>query len=241
MRLSRKRNLQKYYLVLTMIEHDPPYTVVVIDDHPLFRKGSEQLFKLDGSFELVADAANGPSGIELTRELKPDLVLLDLNMQGMDGLAVLKQLKAEEHDSIVIMLTVSNLESDIVSALRYGADGYLLKDMEPEEILMKLHRAIEGQTVLDESISTLLANALRKDNLSPPPNQINFTAREEQIVSLIAEGKSNKVIARELEISDGTVKVHVKNILRKLNLSSRLETAVWAFENGYSNSEKTPH
>jgi two-component system nitrate/nitrite response regulator NarL len=219
-----------------MIDHDPPYTVVVIDDHPLFRKGAEQLFKLDTSFELVADAADGTTGIELTRQLQPDLVLLDLNMVGMDGLAVLKQLKAEQHESLVIMLTVSNSEADIVSALRYGADGYLLKDMEPEEILMKLHRAIEGQTVLDETISTLLANALRNDNLSPPPSQIEFTAREEQIVSLIAEGKSNKIIARELGISDGTVKVHVKNILRKLNLSSRLETAVWAFENGYANS-----
>ncbi len=219
-----------------MIDHDPPYTVVVIDDHPLFRKGSEQLFKLDPSFELVADASNGHEGIELTRKLQPDLVLLDLNMEGMDGIEVLKQLKAEEHESVVIMLTVSNSEADIVAALRCGADGYLLKDMEPEEILIKLRRALEGQTVLDESISTLLANVLRNDVLSPTSSQVEFTSREEQVVSLIAEGKSNKIIARELGISDGTVKVHVKNILRKLNLGSRLETAVWAFENGYSNT-----
>ncbi|MCP4188739.1 MAG: two-component system response regulator NarL [Gammaproteobacteria bacterium] len=216
-----------------MIDHDPPYTVVVIDDHPLFRKGSEQLFKLDTSFELIADAADGPSGIELTRQLQPDLVLLDLNMEGMDGIAVLKRLKAEKLESIIIMLTVSNSEADIVSALRSGADGYLLKDMEPEDILAKLHRAVEGQTVLDETISTQLANLLRDDNISPPPDKIEFTAREEQIITLIAEGKNNKLIGRELGISDGTVKVHVKNILRKLNLSSRLETAVWAFENGY--------
>ncbi len=217
-----------------MIDHEPPYTVVVIDDHPLFRKGSEQLFKLDTRFELIADAANGPTGIELTRQLKPDLVLLDLNMQDMDGIEVLKQLKAEKLESVVIMLTVSNSEADIVSALRNGADGYLLKDMEPEDILMKLNRAIEGQTVLDETISTQLVNVLRNDNLSPPSTRIEFTAREEQIVTLIAEGKNNKLIGRELGISEGTVKVHVKNILRKLNLSSRLETAVWAFENGYS-------
>ncbi|MCP4875338.1 MAG: two-component system response regulator NarL [Gammaproteobacteria bacterium] len=221
-----------------MIDHDPPYSVLVIDDHPLFRKGSEQLFQLDTSFNLVADAADGPSGIELTRELQPDLVLLDLNMKGMDGLAVLKQLKTDNPELLVIMLTVSNSEADIVSTLRSGADGYLLKDMEPEEILMKLHRAVEGQTVLDETISTLLANVLRSDNLSPPPNQVEFTSREEEIVGLIAEGKNNKLIARELEISEGTVKVHVKNILRKLNLSSRLEVAVWAFENGYSNNPR---
>jgi len=217
-----------------MIDHEPPYTVLVIDDHPLFRKGAEQLISLDEDFELAGEATNGERGVELTRQLKPDVVLLDLNMQDMDGIAVLKQLKAKEHEPVVIMLTVSNAEDDIIAALRCGADGYLLKDMEPEEILIKLRRAIGGQTVLDESISTLLANVLRNENRSPPLNQIEFTSREKQIVSLIAEGKSNKAIARELGISDGTVKVHVKNVLRKLNLSSRLEAAVWAFEHGYS-------
>ena len=222
-----------------MNRHMPPYTVIVIDDHPLFRKGSEHLFKLDDSFELVGDAADGPTGITLVHEFEPDVVLLDLNMEGMDGIEVLKQLKAGDLDSVVIMLTVSNSEADIVSALRCGADGYLLKDMEPEEILNKLHHALDGQTVLDESISSRLATLLREDNLTPASGQVDFTAREEQIVALIAEGKNNKLIARELGISDGTVKVHVKNILRKLNLSSRLETAVWAFENGYSTGRAT--
>ncbi|MCP4429985.1 MAG: two-component system response regulator NarL [Gammaproteobacteria bacterium] len=224
-----------------MNRHVPPYTVIVIDDHPLFRKGSEHLFKLDDSFELAGDAADGPTGIALTREVQPDIVLLDLNMEGMDGIEVLKQLKADNLDAVIIMLTVSNSEADIVSALRCGADGYLLKDMEPEEILIKLHHALEGQTVLDESISTQLATLLREDSLTPASGQVDFTAREEQIVTLIAEGKNNKLIARELGISDGTVKVHVKNILRKLNLSSRLETAVWAFENGYSAGRAVYH
>jgi len=217
-----------------MNDHQPPYSVVVIDDHPLFRRGAVQLFELDNSFELIGDAASGTEGIELIRQLKPDLVLLDLNMEGMDGIAVLKQLDKLEHDSIIVMLTVSNSEDDIVAALRCGADGYLLKDMEPEEILIKLNRAIAGQTVLDEAISSCLANVLRNENLSPPLNQIDFTVREDQVVARVAEGKSNKIIARELGISDGTVKVHVKNILRKLNLNSRLEIAVWAFEHGFS-------
>ena len=110
----------------------------------------------------------GEEGVELARQLNPDLVLLDLNMRGMDGISVLKELKANRHESVVIMLTVSDSENDIVAALRCGADGYLLKDMEPEEILIKLRRAIGGQTVLDESISTLLANVLRNENRSPP-------------------------------------------------------------------------
>jgi len=219
-----------------MNDHQPPYSVIVIDDHPLFRRGAVQLFELDNSFELIGDAAGGEEGIELILQLNPDLVLLDLNMRGMDGIEVLKKLNTIEHDSIIIMLTVSNSEDDIITALRCGADGYLLKDMEPEEILIKLRQAIGGQTVLEEAISSRLANMLRNEKLSPPVNQINFTIRENQIVALIAEGKSNKVIARELGISDGTVKVHVKNILRKLNLSSRLEIAVWAFENDYAGS-----
>ncbi len=219
-----------------MNDHQAPYTVIVIDDHPLFRRGAVQLFELDNSFKLIGDAESGEDGIELIRQLDPDLVLLDLNMKGMDGIAVLKKLNTIEHNSIIIMLTVSNSEDDIVAALRCGADGYLLKDMEPEEILKKLRRAIGGQTVLEEGISSRLANMLRNDTPAPPVNQVDFTVRENQIVALIAEGKSNKLIARELGISDGTVKVHVKNILRKLNLSSRLEIAVWAFENDYTNS-----
>jgi two-component system nitrate/nitrite response regulator NarL len=219
-----------------MNDHHAPYSVIVIDDHPLFRRGAVQLFELDSSFELIGDAAGGAEGIDLIRQLDPDLVLLDLNMKGMDGIAVLKKLNTIEHNSIIIMLTVSNSEDDIVAALRCGADGYLLKDMEPEEILLKLRRAIGGQTVLEEGISSCLANMLRNETPVPPVTQVDFTVREDQIVALIAEGKSNKVIARELGISDGTVKVHVKNILRKLNLSSRLEIAVWAFENDYANS-----
>ena len=219
-----------------MNDRQLPYSVVVIDDHPLFRRGAVQLFELDNSFELIGDAASGMEGIELIRRLKPDLVLLDLDMKGMDGIAVLKQLDKIEHDSIIVMLTVSNSEDDIVAALRSGADGYLLKDMEPEEILIKLNRAITGQIVLDEAISSRLANLLRNENLSPPLSQIDFTVREEQVVARVAKGKTNKIIASELGISDGTVKVHVKNVLRKLNLNSRLEIAVWVFEHGYSNS-----
>ena len=219
-----------------MNDHQTPYSVIVIDDHPLLRRGAVQLFELDNSFELIGDAAGGEEGIELILRLNPDLVLLDLNMKGMDGIEVLKKLNTIEHDSIIIMLTVSNSEDDIITALRCGADGYLLKDMEPEEILIKLRQAIGGQTVLEDAISSRLVEMLRNEKLSPPVNQINFTLRENQIVALIAEGKSNKVIARELGISDGTVKVHVKNILRKLNLSSRLEIAVWAFENDYAGS-----
>jgi two-component system nitrate/nitrite response regulator NarL len=221
-----------------MIEHKPPYTVLVIDDHPLFRKGAEQLIKLDPEFRLIGEATNGKDGIDMYPQLQPDLVLLDLNMQDIDGISVLKKLKQNQHKAIIIILTVSDSEYDIVAALQNGADGYLLKDMEPEEILVKLHHAVEGQTVIDESVSAQLASALRNESRVPPVDQVGFTNREAQIVLLIAEGNSNKAIARELGISDGTVKVHVKNVLRKVNLSTRLEIAVWAFEHDYPNQYK---
>jgi len=208
------------------------HTILIIDDHPFFRKGVSQLIAMDPQFKLIGEAANGPEGIELSRSLKPDLLLLDLNMKGMNGIEVLKVLKNSDLDSIVIIMTVSNAQEDLVAALRSGADGYLLKDMEPEEFMSKLQRAVQGHMVLDETLTSMLANALRTEHQAPAATDSTLTDREREILTLIADGMSNKLIARELDISDGTVKVHVKHLLRKLNLNSRLEAAAWAHEHG---------
>jgi two-component system nitrate/nitrite response regulator NarL len=208
------------------------YSVLIIDDHPLFRRGVGQLLAMDEQFELAAEAASGQEGVDLVRRLQPDLVLLDLNMKAMNGIQTLKAIKQLDSDSLVVMLTVSNAEDDLVAALRTGADGYLLKDMEPEELLVKLKRAAKGQVVLDEALTGLLAHAIREDTRASTPESASLTERELEILTLISAGMSNKLIARELEISDGTVKVHVKHLLRKLNLNSRLEAAVWAHEHG---------
>lgn len=213
----------------------PQHTILIIDDHPLFRKGVAQLVESVDDFRLLGEAASGAEGLAMVQSLKPDLVLLDLNMKEMDGIDTLEQIKKLEHDPLVIMLTVSNAEDDLVNALRMGADGYLLKDMEPEKLMAKLAQAAKGQVVLDETLTGLLANALRNENSTPDANRVNLTDREREILTLIASGMSNKLIARKLGISDGTVKVHVKHLLRKLNLNSRLEAAVWAHENGLRN------
>ena len=133
------------------------------------------------------------------------------------------------------MLTVSNDEKDLVSALRNGADGYLLKDLEPEVLKSKLQSVMNGQVVIDQNLSEMLATSIRQEKNSSPENQedASLTAREKEILQLIANGNNNKLIARELNISDGTVKVHVKNLLRKLKVHSRLEAAVWALSNGF--------
>jgi two-component system nitrate/nitrite response regulator NarL len=204
------------------------HSVLVIDDHPLFRKGVGQLLAMAPEFELIGEAASGREGIEMALSNRPDVILLDLNMNGMSGVQTLVRLKETALNSLVIVLTVSNAEEDLVAALRGGADGYLLKDMEPEVLLAKLRSAAKGQVVLDQALAGMLAHALCEDNRARPLTKANLTEREREILDLLAEGMSNKLIARRLDISNGTVKVHVKNLLRKLNLRSRLEAAVFA-------------
>ncbi|HRY18691.1 MAG TPA: two-component system response regulator NarL, partial [Candidatus Competibacteraceae bacterium] len=202
-------------------------TILVIDDHPLIRKGILQLIALENSLQLVGEAGDGQRGLALALRQRPDLILLDLNMRGLSGLETLKALKAADLDSRVIILTVSDSEEDVVAALRSGADGYLLKDMEPEEMLHSLKTAAQGRIALGERVSTILADALRHESQPRPADDVRLTDRERETLTLIAAGYSNKLIARQLKITEGTVKVHVKHLLRKLNLSSRVEAAVW--------------
>jgi two-component system nitrate/nitrite response regulator NarL len=147
-------------------------------------------------------------------------------MQGMDGIQTLKRLRDKGVSSRIIILTVSDADDDVVAAITNGADGYLLKDMEPELLLEQIHRAVTGKMVLSEAITEILATALRQPKSVNSPLS-SLTNREYEILSLIAQGMSNKMIARELDISDGTVKVHVKHLLKKLGLRSRVEAAVW--------------
>ncbi|MEW8245607.1 MAG: two-component system response regulator NarL, partial [Candidatus Thiodiazotropha endolucinida] len=175
----------------------------------------------------------GPDGLVVAKQFNPDLILLDINMKGMNGLETLKAIREQEIDSRVLMLTVSDNEEDVLTALRLGADGYLLKDMEPEDILKSIRKAVEGSLVISDHLTQLLAKALREDDKLKVKNPItSLTAREKEILQCIAQGQSNKQIANVLNISEGTVKVHVKHLLKKLNLHSRTEAAVWALKEG---------
>lgn len=213
--------------------HTDQYRIVVIDDHPLFRKGVVQLLGLNPQFLVVGEAAGGVDGVKVVAELQPDLVILDLNMKDMDGIATLKEIKQLDLDSKVVMLTVSDESRDLVNAVRAGADGYLLKDMEPEDIIARLSEALDGQMAIPERLGRALAVALREDDTTDRNQQIaHLTEREQEILQCLAQGLSNKLVGRQLGIAEGTVKVHVKSLLRKLNFRSRLEAAVWAVENG---------
>lgn len=205
-----------------------PIRVLVIDDHALLRKGVSQMIAADPDFEIAGEAASGLEGLEKLHTLKPDLILLDLNMQGMNGLETLARIKETKMEVRCIVLTVSNAEDDLLEALRAGADGYLLKDMEPEELCANLKKAMSGVTVLQESLTEILKNALLHPTLSKGEEDVSLTEREREILECLAKGLNNKTIARELGISDTTVKVHIKHLLSKLKLTSRLEAAVWA-------------
>lgn len=202
--------------------------ILLIDDHPLFRKGVAQLVRADDSLELVGEASDGASGVAMATALQPDVILIDLHMKPMNGIQVLRALKAAGVPSRCVMLTVSDDERDVLEAMRAGADGYLLKDLEPEELCLRIKQSMGGAMVLEQSVAGLLVQALN----APAAAAVgNLTERERETLALLADGRNNKEIARLLGISDATVKVHIKNLLRKLNLKSRLEAAVWALQN----------
>jgi two-component system nitrate/nitrite response regulator NarL len=203
-------------------------SILIIDDHPLFRKGLMQLIQTAEEFDIVGEASGGIDGIALAHSLNPDMILLDLNMKDMSGIEVLIKLKSSDTDSRIIMLTVSDNAEDLVAALRAGADGYLLKDMEPEDLLANIRSAGLGQMTLNDKLTGMLARALNEGVRPKNLSDAGLTEQEEKILDQISTGKSNKLIAHELGITEGTVKVHVKHLLKKLNLKSRVEAALWA-------------
>jgi two-component system, NarL family, nitrate/nitrite response regulator NarL len=207
---------------------EDPQTLLIVDDHPLFRKGVIQLIQAAPEFKFVGEAASGKEGIQLAHRLQPDMILLDLNMKDMNGVEVLKSLKDAGLDSRIIMLTVSDQAEDLMAALQAGADGYLLKDMEPEDLMQQLAEAARGKITISERLTQLLVTSLRDRSRPTSLTEAGLTEQESRILDQLVDGKSNKLIARDLGIAEGTVKVHVKHLLKKLNLRSRVEAAVWA-------------
>lgn len=208
--------------------------ILLIDDHALFRVGLEGLLARHG-IEVVSAVGDGEEGVRLALQLQPDVVLLDLRMPDMDGVEVLRRLHDSGLNRPVVMLTTSSEEEDLISCLRNGARGYLVKNMEPDDLVTALHNVTAGETVVAKELTGVLARVIQgADPALAEGTELHadLTPREREILCLVAEGQSNKVIARNLGISDGTVKLHVKAILRKLGVHSRVEAAVIAVEQG---------
>ena len=211
--------------------------VLLIDDHTLFRVGLEGLLSSRG-IEVVASVNSGQECLPIINEHKPDVILLDMRMPGIDGLGVLAMLRDKGLEMPIAMLTTSSEETDLVDSLRAGAQGYLLKDMEPDDLVLALRDIVAGKTVVAPDLAPILAKAVQgKSDVGRKVTPFaHLTPRETEILALLAEGQSNKAIARNLGISDGTVKLHVKAILRKLEVHSRVEAAVMAVEHGMQRS-----
>lgn len=206
--------------------------VLIVDDHPLFRRGLQQLLAMSETLEFVGEVDDGDHALSAVEALQPDLILMDLNMSRLDGLKSLQALQASDHDVRVVMLTVSDAEHDVIDALRAGADGYLLKDMEPEDLLSHIEKIAQGEVSVSPRLTSLLAKALSGRSDQDGLILESLTRREKDILMALARGMSNKMIARHLGISEGTVKVHVKHLLKKLKVRSRVEAAVWAVNKG---------
>ena len=206
--------------------------VIIIDDHALFRVGLQGLLEQRG-IDIVGAVASGQEGLDMIEHIEPDIVLLDMRMPDMNGTEVLTVLRKHYPAMPISMLTTSREESDVIEALQNGAQGYLLKDMEPDELIEALQQIVKGNTVVAKELTSVLAKAVQGESQrssTQASSLDDLTPREREILCHLADGQSNKVIARNLGISDGTVKLHVKAILRKLEVHSRVEAAVIAVE-----------
>jgi two-component system nitrate/nitrite response regulator NarL len=209
----------------------PSLKILLVEDHALCRSGLTDLLTQRAHMEVVA--TGDPEKVaDLLRQHQPDLAVLDLRMPTTDGLSLLRQLRAAGIQTPALILTMSDAQEDLAAALRLGVRGYLLKDMEPEDVIAAIVRAARGELVVAPALMLKLAQMLSTERAGPEQRDVlaSLTDRERQILEHLARGESNKTIARALDISHDTVKLHVRHILAKLNLSSRVEAAVFAVE-----------
>ena len=224
-----------------------PIQLLVVDDHNLFRRGLIALLSLDTRFRVCGEAADIGEALRRIENERPDLILLDNHLPGVRGVDGIASLKEAAPEARILMLTVSENENDLTAALQAGADGYLLKTVELDHLSSYIIKVLDGEPVISPEMMTKLLTAFRAKSPTPSTNEQTvasdnalpshvpaevglalLTTREREVLALIANGDSNKVIARKLDIAETTVKIHVHNILRKLQLSSRVQAAVYA-------------
>jgi DNA-binding NarL/FixJ family response regulator len=214
-----------------------PTRILLVDDQPLFRGAIAALLASQPDMEVVGEAENGLVGVERARALRPDLVVLDVDMPVMNGVEAVRLIREQVMDVKVIMLTVSDVEDHVLDALRHGAHGYLLKDLRPEQLYDMIRSVMRNETPISPAVAGRLLREIREGGsqrvTSPTAReQQSVTRRELEILRLVAEGMSNKEIARKLVITEGTVKNHVHNALEKLHMDNRIQAAAYVIRNG---------
>ena len=205
--------------------------VMIADDHSMVREGIKQLLELDGDIVVVAEANTGKQCMELLDEKRTDVLLLDINMPDMNGLKVLQKLREQKKNVRVLILTIHNEIEYLVKAVEIGVDGYVLKDSNSSVLKKAIYNVYNGETFIQPELAPLLK--IKLDERSTNSNNVNdlLTKREIEVLELLAEGLFNKEIAFNLAISEKTVKNHVSNIFRKINVSDRTQAAVYAIKN----------
>ena len=210
-----------------------PIRVLLVDDHALFRSGIKALLSRQPGFEVVGEAGDGLEGVKCATALQPDVVLMDLHMPGMSGREAVKLLADEVPQARVVMLTVSEDADDLVETLQAGAHGYLLKNIDTEFLVQSIRRAAAGDAPVSEEMTGKLVQGVKARAGAAEPGARDperLTPREREILARVAQGASNKEIGRDLNLAESTVKIHVRHILRKLNLAGRVQAAVYAVE-----------
>ena len=206
--------------------------VLIADDHSLLRQGLKQILELEDDIAVVAQASDGSEAVEMTKAHKPDVILMDINMPGTNGLQAIKEIKKEKIDSRIIVLTIHEDREYLFKTLQMGAEGYVLKDAEPSVLIEAIRNVYSGQSYIQPNMTMELVREFNRVTLREKERHDtnNLTTRETEVLELIAEGMINKEIAKKLYISEKTVKNHVSSIFRKLNVSDRTQAAIYAFK-----------
>ncbi|KEO85040.1 response regulator [Tumebacillus flagellatus] len=209
------------------------YRVLIADDHPLAREAIRSLLEGDEAFEIVAEAENGREAIQLCDEVRPDLVLMDINMPQLNGLEATRQIKKSHPEVKLVILSVSDHVADLFTAIQFGAQGYLLKNLEPDDWLTYLHALLdEDADIPREMAGRILTRFHNGSDVSGDISPDVLTPRERELLAHVAVGATNKQIAEKLVIAENTVKNHIKNVLVKLCLQNRVQLAAYAVRHG---------
>jgi two-component system, NarL family, nitrate/nitrite response regulator NarL len=222
--------------------HTPPkLRVLLVDDQALFRRALATLIGAQFDMTVVGEGENGRDALDKVRALKPDLVVMDVNMPDADGVEGVRAIRAAGFTMPIVMLTVSEDDDDLFESIKAGASGYLLKNVRPEQLFEDLRGVMRGEAPIAPAVASKLLEALRTGGIptrgsaaQTPPQDTVLTRRESEILQLVADGLSNKEIANELTITEGTVKNHVHNALEKLHLTNRVQAAAYAVRQGYA-------